>query len=57
MNEFDKQRIENALWVLEQYAYDIRHFAEKEMNMREYVVADAFYTIGMIANKIKCSEQ
>ena len=31
MNNFDKQRIENAIWILEQYDYEIRQIA-KERN-------------------------
>ena len=27
MNTFDKQRIENAIWILEQYDYEIRQIA------------------------------
>ena len=29
MNAFDKQRIENAIWILEQYDYEIRQIAKK----------------------------
>ena len=29
MNSFDKQRIENAIWILEQYSYEIKQIARE----------------------------
>lgn len=30
MNVFDKQRIENAIWTLEQYEYEIKQIVEEK---------------------------
>ena len=29
MNNFDKQRIENEIWILEQYEYEIKQIARE----------------------------
>jgi hypothetical protein len=44
MNEFDKQRIENAAWTLFQYQEDIENMAT-EMKLDRYEIEVMFKTL------------
>ena len=44
INEFDKQRIENAIWTLFQYQNDIRNMAS-EMKLDEHEIGAMFRTL------------
>ena len=44
MNEFDKQRIENAAWTLFQYQEDIKNMAT-EMRLDRYEIEVMFKTL------------
>lgn len=47
MNESDKQRIENAAWILFQYQNDIENMAT-EMKLDRYEVEAMFKTLSYI---------
>lgn len=52
MSNFDKQRIENAIWVLEQYSYEITQIAKE----REYHVWDCekvFDVLGEVKEQLR----
>ena len=47
MNDFDKQRIENAAWVLFQYQDVIENMAT-EMKLDRWEVEAMFHTLGYV---------
>lgn len=38
MKQFDKQRIANAIWVLEQYSYELNDIREAHNESEEYTM-------------------
>ena len=36
MDKFDLQRIENAIWILEQYKYEIKIIAETKLDFHDW---------------------
>lgn len=52
MNDFDKQRIENAAWVLFQYQEDIESMAV-EMKLDRWEVEAMFETLSYVQGNMK----
>ena len=52
MDEFDKQRIENALWVLSQYERELISLAESSENMFSLDFRDALNKVLSIKEEL-----
>lgn len=53
MNQYDKQRIENAIWVLEQYDYEIRQIA-RDLEYHNWDIEKVFDVLVEIKGELKC---
>lgn len=53
MTRYDKQRIENAIWVLEQYDYEIRQIA-RSLEYHNWDIEKVFDVLGEIKGELKC---
>lgn len=51
MNDFDKQRIENAIWILNQYEEEIREIA-KEKDFDTWDCDKVFNILGEIKERL-----
>lgn len=52
MNDFDNLRIENAIWILQQYEDQIR-FIAKLNNMNSFEINNTFDTLENVKNAIE----
>jgi hypothetical protein len=52
MNDFDKQRIENAIWILEQYSYEITQIA-KERDFHSWDCEKVFDVLGEVKEQLR----
>ena len=52
MNDFDNLRIENAIWILQQYEDQIR-FIAKLNNMDSFEINNTFDTLEIVKNAIE----
>ena len=52
MSDFDKQRIENAIWVLEQYSYEITQIA-KELDFHNWDCEKVFDILGEVKERLR----
>jgi hypothetical protein len=52
MNNFDKQRIENAIWILEQYDYEIRQIA-KERDFHSWDCEKVFDILAEVKEQLR----
>ena len=52
MNEFDKQRVENALWVLSKYEMDLIDIAESSENIFSMDFRDALCKVLAIKEEL-----
>lgn len=52
MNSFDKQRIENAIWILEQYSYEITQIA-KNLEWHTWDCESLFDVLGEVKKQLR----
>ena len=58
MNQFDKQRIENALWVLEQYRDELRDVMDGIYIDGEWISPnDILYAMEQALNNLELEEE